>query len=627
MLSKIERESARGILVVPFWLETPPTSRLRRMADEVRMLHPTDGAFFVSGARTGTDKCPLLLAEIGLKKALSGTRVPGRGGRRHRGSGAGCGGVANARAPQGGGEREGRQGGGAGVGSEGEIGAHLTDFTRSDGRAFVSGRELRALVSAANTRISPELSQEAQLGKALEPSSWNARARHMRAICMFLRERQRDFPLDECDLVAFMGYLYTSLVTKTGPQLRAVSVSGYISGIRLTHEALGLGALPTIRGSLRLSAAFEGYKKVSDLQLPPKAVRIAIPVHCIYEILSWARRDAATSEDRRDAALVITASVCGLRAAGVQSILFEHCRLDADHFQVFFGPLKGRTVEAALLLGGRSFYAPPSVQGHPHTVLQVVYAWTSARESVPGPLFSGIGLLRARLDPALRRLARAIGFTPPPGCAVSSHSARITAFSQMVLMRWSDVRLRFRFDWKNVQDMAVVYLDHRVRVVTASRVFFSPDLPEPVRTAWELLDSQAGCDDARHDVDLGLREPQTEDDAASEGSAVHEESGQNTPQRGSPEGGAAATARDDQPAPSIGTASAGADEHPAPSESPSGRRGPSASDTRRRVRRGAASPVPAASGTRPRATTGLLPRACPRARRPFSQPRAREALR
>lgn len=365
----------------------------------------------------------------------------------------------------------------------------LIDLTRSDGKTFLSGRELRALVAAASARAAPALGSDAAtlMGKALEPSSWDTRARHMRAICLFLQEKRRDFPLDECDLVAFLGYLYACVVAKEGPQLRAASVPGYISGIRLTHEALGLGALPTIRGSLRLRAAFEGYKKVSDAKLPPRAVRVAIPAHRLYEVLSWAKRGAASDGDRRDAALVVTACAFGLRAAGVQSILFEHCRFEENQFQVLVGALKGRSVEAALRRGGRSFFAPPPVEGHPHTVLQLVRSWLAARGSAPGPLFDGPGLPRPRLHAALRRVMRAIGYAPPAGCEVSGHSARITAFSQAVLMRWSDVRLRIRFDWKNVEDMADVYLDHRVRLSIASRVFFSPDLPEPVCADWTAL--------------------------------------------------------------------------------------------------------------------------------------------
>ena len=65
-LSKMAREGARGVVVVPLWIETQSVARLRRMADRVVELHPSPGSPLVVGARTGTAQCPLLLAEVGL---------------------------------------------------------------------------------------------------------------------------------------------------------------------------------------------------------------------------------------------------------------------------------------------------------------------------------------------------------------------------------------------------------------------------------------------------------------------------------------------------------------------------------------------------------------------------------
>lgn len=65
--SEIERERARGVVVVPFWMETPSVARLRCMADEVAVLVPKPGRALVAGPRVETEKCQLLLAEVGLK--------------------------------------------------------------------------------------------------------------------------------------------------------------------------------------------------------------------------------------------------------------------------------------------------------------------------------------------------------------------------------------------------------------------------------------------------------------------------------------------------------------------------------------------------------------------------------
>lgn len=83
----------------------------------------------------------------------------------------------------------------------------------------------------------------------------------MSTICLSLQHHSRETPLDERDLVAFIGFLCTFLQKNSGPQIGAVSVPSYVSGIRLTHEALSLGYFPTILESWRLTVAFAGYKK------------------------------------------------------------------------------------------------------------------------------------------------------------------------------------------------------------------------------------------------------------------------------------------------------------------------------------------------------------------------------
>lgn len=74
-LRKMARENARGVVVVPLWLETEATARLRRMADAVTVLVPEPGRPLVVGARDGSERCPLLLAEVGLRDAPRATSV------------------------------------------------------------------------------------------------------------------------------------------------------------------------------------------------------------------------------------------------------------------------------------------------------------------------------------------------------------------------------------------------------------------------------------------------------------------------------------------------------------------------------------------------------------------------
>lgn len=318
------------------------------------------------------------------------------------------------------------------------------------------------------------------LGGALELSTWNARATHMAALRGFMQLRRREFPLREQDLVAFLGYLYRCLVTKRGPQLRAVSVPGYLSGIRNVHAALGLGALPTEGESLLLAAAVTGYRKAADATVPPTKARTGIPVHVLYRIMQLARAPHASLSVQRDAALLITAVVFGLRPAGVEGLMPAHViDLSPERCHLVISTLKGKTVAQAARRGARTFNAPSPVRGKPITVLEVLTAWRDLRRRDAVRWFDAPGLPRPSLDDAVRSLTRAAGYAPPNGGTVSGHSPRITAFSQSVMLDWSPVRLKVRFDWRSVADMADVYLDHSVRTSAASRIFFDPALPEP----------------------------------------------------------------------------------------------------------------------------------------------------
>lgn len=345
----------------------------------------------------------------------------------------------------------------------------------------------------------------------LEPSTWQGRATHLKALCRFLARRGLEFPLSERDLLAFLGYSYDSLLTRTGPQLSAKSMAAYLSGIRLSHAALGLGLLPRAKDSLFLGAAMAGYKKAASMSLPVATVRIALPVDVLYDILVYALRPRAAALDVRDGALIVTAAIFGLRPAGAQNLRREHVTVADGYASVLVESLNGRTHEQARRRGDRSFYDPPVVLERPCTVLQLLRAWTELRGTAPGKWFYRPGLPACNLDTAVRRLLPVVGYTVPPGCQVSGHSLRILAFSQSALMLRSDVRLQIRFDWKRVADMAEVYLDHRCRTTAASRVFFCPDLPG----------QQAGVQNAvaEHEPAGGVSGEEDRDEAESDDSS------------------------------------------------------------------------------------------------------------
>ena len=183
------------------------------------------------------------------------------------------------------------------------------------------------------------------------------------------------------------------------------------------------------------------------------------------------------------------------------------------------------------------------------TVLSILMAWRDARHTRSARWFDSPGLPAPSLDRAVTALTGAVGYAPPARCEVSGHFPRITAFSQAVLLQWSSVRLKLRFDWKRVEDMADVYMDHRSRTSAASRIFFDPSLPEP----------EASTTPAPGAADSALAQPGT-GAAASSGEASPELTAA---------GGMASGAAGVEASGVVGTAASGpADDAPAASSCP-----------------------------------------------------------
>lgn len=139
-------------------------------------------------------------------------------------------------------------------------------------KGFLSGKELRALATKVREQ---EVESAGRAGSELMPqvveqSSWDSHAIHMRIMCLCLDHHGRDFLLDVRDLINPHGISIHVHGDKTWtPSQGLGSIQGYVFGFGLTHEALGLGYLPTIKKSLPFSVAYDGYKKASDRTLPP----------------------------------------------------------------------------------------------------------------------------------------------------------------------------------------------------------------------------------------------------------------------------------------------------------------------------------------------------------------------
>lgn len=82
-----------------------------------------------------------------------------------------------------------------------------------------------------------------------------------------------------------MCYIFENLRDGKSPGVRRSSLELYVSGIRITHEALEIGYLSKPSESFYLKAAMVGFKNLEGTLSTPTSTRIAIPPKLLYRIL------------------------------------------------------------------------------------------------------------------------------------------------------------------------------------------------------------------------------------------------------------------------------------------------------------------------------------------------------
>lgn len=107
-----------------------------------------------------------------------------------------------------------------------------------------------------------EVGTRVLLEASAESSPCKNRATHFSTLCVFLDEKQTTFPLTPATLISFVGYLYTSCLRRSRPQLAAVPLPQYLSTVRMICSVLGGGKLPTPSEYLPLEAVCASYGKM-----------------------------------------------------------------------------------------------------------------------------------------------------------------------------------------------------------------------------------------------------------------------------------------------------------------------------------------------------------------------------
>lgn len=300
----------------------------------------------------------------------------------------------------------------------------------------------------------------------------------MGALMRFMRENSAENPLQPRHQVALVGFFFERLQARKAPSLRYASLSAYLSGIRQTHEALGLGSFPMAENCLLLRAVFTRYANSEVGTIRPTNIRIAIPPDVLYRILCSSCDSNAGRNEVRDAAMIIVATVYGLRPNSARSIDEESLAIETDSMRALVRVLKGKTKTASLSRGQRTFYFPQYAPiGYPVTVRQFLLKWRDMRGRAPGSWFDAPGLSACSLDNSVKAATSALRWTSPSGCSVGGHCPRISAFTQCVPLGWIPMRLQIILDWKTFEDMTGVYMNHNARISPVSPVFFSPEMP------------------------------------------------------------------------------------------------------------------------------------------------------
>lgn len=184
---------------------------------------------------------------------------------------------------------------------------------------------------------------------------------------------------------------------------------------------------------LSLKAVCKGCANAESEKIKLTDIRVVIPPEILHRILGMGCDEQTNRELIRDCALVIESVIYGLRPTGAQTIDFKKVKVGDRQLCVLVRPLKGKTQQAAMRRGGKTFYFPQKqLLGYGETVRMLITKWHGLRGSSQGVWFDAPGLPACSLDREIKGLARRFNWAPPQGCAVNGYRIRIAAFTQSV---------------------------------------------------------------------------------------------------------------------------------------------------------------------------------------------------
>ena len=303
-----------------------------------------------------------------------------------------------------------------------------------------------------------------RLGRLVQDSAWStrtmeARSSQWRAYLEFCTDEGRSaLPAAEGSLLAYVGWL----AGEHDAGRRAVSPSSlpqYLSAIRLMHNMVTgrpLAPMPYLSVATRAYAAWYAV---------PARTRRGADAAFMQLVYAEGMSESLSIRRLRDCALLIAAYVLGLRASSAVSLRAADVTVTRGRFRAKLCVCKGRPVRD---LQPATY---TRVNADLPSPIDVLLRWDQRRpEATEWFSFAGESLTSREVTTMIRNAALRLGGGDPD--SLSSHSLRIGAHTEQVLLGVPLEVRKSRSGWAPNSPMEAVYFNRSIRLSPASGWFF-----------------------------------------------------------------------------------------------------------------------------------------------------------
>ena len=272
-------------------------------------------------------------------------------------------------------------------------------------------------------------------------------------------------PVTEAHLLAFIGWIATERESNRR-KISSTSLPQYLSAVRQMHlmsVGTAVPEYPLVQQVLR------GYDRWEEMYFPSSDVRCGISAAVVRQIWKLGMDTESLSMLRNTSACLFAFCLNGLRESSVVSLPVTNVEISSSRLSVRLTVVKGKQASREQLIDYHRYSEQPSP-------IDLWCRWRDMRQT--HPRFFGLpgetdsANIRT-LDRALRECLAVLNIEAPPGGKYSSHSLRLGAHTEQVLLGIPhEVRLT-RFGWgPKSGEMASLYFDRNIRTSASSLWLF-----------------------------------------------------------------------------------------------------------------------------------------------------------